>query len=320
MTPCLAPISAPRADVVQRTNEPRAISRGGVTDAVARLITRRSGHWMRWEEIAREAGDFRTELGSQSFEDLAVLIDAGYSRTAQGLNDSLLRAETAPGTALDQVAAFLVAALEIRRERGVFLSFRRGEDLPASMQRRLHEHDAAVRTRLKRLLGKGHRDGSLALRNLDSAVELLLASLQSAAVVVDGAEQRTWDSELVELLLAALAEPHPPEAEPVRNAVVVEGSCLCGDVRFEFDGPFEILSHCHCILCRRQHGAASAAFVSVPLTGFRWVAGQNKIFTYESSEHGRRTFCGTCGSPAPIVEAETGAVYCPRFAGLPPLA
>jgi hypothetical protein len=189
--------------------------------------------------------------------------------------------------------------------------------------------------RLKRLLNKGRRDGSLALRNLDSAVELLLASLQVPTVVLDGPEQRMWDSELVELLLAALSEPHPPEAEPVKNVEIVHGSCLCGNVRYEVDGPFDVMSHCHCSLCRKHHGAEFATFVTVPLSGFRWVAGEDAISTYQSSDYGRRTFCGKCGSVTPVVEEETGVVFCPagnldgafgiqspdrpRIAGMPPI-
>jgi hypothetical protein len=223
----------------------------------------------------------------------------------------LLRAETAPGTALDKLAAFLVAALETRRARGAFLSFRRGGDLPQPLQRRLHEHDTTVRMRLRRLLNKGRRDGSLALRNLDSAVELLLASLQVPTVVVDGPEQRMWDSELVELLLAALSEPHPPEAEPVKNVAVIHGSCLCGSVRYDIDGPFEVMSHCQCSMCRKNHGAAFATFVSVPISGFRWVAGEDQISTFQSSNYGKRNFCSQCGSITPVVESDTGVAFCP---------
>jgi hypothetical protein len=286
-------------------------SRAEIIDAAARVITRRGDHRIRWPAIAYESGTVQPVVASQWFEDIPALIDECYARTAQGLADSLLRAETAPGTSLDKVAAFLVAALEIRRSRGVFLSFRRGGDLPQSSQRRLHEHDTTVRMRLKRLLNKGRRDGSLALRNLDSAVELLLASLQVPTVVIDGPEQRMWDSELVELLLAALTEPHPPEAEPVKNVAVIHGSCLCGSIRYDIDGPFEVMSHCHCSMCRRHHGAAFATFVSVPLSGFRWVAGKEEISTYQSSNYGKRTFCGKCGSVTPVVEEETGVVFCP---------
>lgn len=289
----------------------RPISRADVIDAAARVITRRADHRMRWAAIAYEAGNAQAVMASQWFEDLSALIDECYARTAQGLSDSLLRAETAPGTALDKVAAFIVAALETRRSRGAFLSFRRGGDLPQPLQRRLHEHDTTVRMRLKRLLNKGRRDGSLALRNLDSAVELLLASLQVPTVVVDGPEQRMWDSELVELLLAALSEPHPPEAQPVKNVAVVNGSCLCASVRYEVVGPFEVMTHCHCSMCRRNHGAALATFVTVPLAGFRWLAGESDMSTFQSSSYGKRTFCGKCGSVTPVVELDTGVVFCP---------
>ena len=289
----------------------RLVSRAEVIDAAARVITRRGDHRMRWAAIAYEAGNSQAVMASQWFEDLTALIDECYSRTCQGLSDSLLRAETAPGTALDKLAAFIVAALETRRARGAFLSFRRGGDLPQPLQRRLHEHDTTIRMRLKRLLNKGRRDGSLALRNLESAVELLLASLQVPTVVVDGPEQRMWDSELVELLLAALSEPHPPEAEPVKNVAVIHGSCLCGSVRYDIDGPFEVMSHCQCSMCRRNHGAAFATFVSVPLSGFRWVAGESAISTFQSSNYGKRTFCSQCGSVTPVVEQETGVVFCP---------
>jgi AcrR family transcriptional regulator len=142
------------------------------------------------------------------FGNVEELIDACYARTAQAFMDSLLQAETAPGTALDQVAAFLVAILEVRRQRGTLLSFRRGRDLPAPLQRRLHERDMMVRMRLKRILSRGRRDGSLALRDCDSACELILASLQVADIAAEEPEQRMWDSELVEFLLAALSPMH----------------------------------------------------------------------------------------------------------------
>jgi DNA-binding transcriptional regulator YbjK len=181
-----------------------------IVDAAARLIVHRCDHRIAWMAIALEAGSSRATVAT-GFEGLPALIDACYARTAQGLSDSLLIAETAPGTALDKVAAFLVAALGIRRTRGALLSFRRCADLPPALQRRLHEFDAMTRARLRRLLQQGHRDRSLALRNVDTAIELLLACLQLPTVVTDGPEQKMWDSELVELLLAGLCEPHPPD-------------------------------------------------------------------------------------------------------------
>ena len=293
------------------TRKHRPITRTSVIDAAARVIARNGDHRMRWSGIACEVGNEQAAQAASWFEDSDALIDECYARTGQALSAALLRGETAPGTALDKVAAFLVAALELRRERGSLLSFRRGRDLPIALQRRLHEWDEMVRTRLKRLLTKGRRDGSLALRNLDSACELILASLMVPDVAAEGPEQIMWDSELVELLLAALSEPHPPEGLSRKSVAVAKGSCLCGSVQYELDGQFEVMSHCHCSMCRKHHGAAFATFVTVPLHGFRWISGEDVLSTYQSSAYGKRTFCSKCGSVMPVVEPDTGVVFCP---------
>lgn len=198
-----------------------SLTRSQIVDAATRLIARRGDHRIPWPCIAAEAGAEACGAAPDWLDDLPALIDQCYARTAQALSDSLLRAETAPGNALDRLAAFLVAALQARRELGTLLSFRRGRNLPDALQRRLHERDMMVRTRLKRLLEQGRRDGSLARRNADSACELILASLMVPDVAPTDPEQLIWDSELVELLLAALAEPHPgeraaPRAGPAR--------------------------------------------------------------------------------------------------------
>lgn len=131
----------------------------------------------------------------------------------QVLNQSLLCAETAPGTALEKLAAFLVAALEARRERRESLMLPADDALPLAARKRLHEDDMMVRARLARLLIKGQRDGSIARRQVDSACAMILACLRVPSVSHSRLEQQTWDAELVELLLAAVAEPHPA-AEP----------------------------------------------------------------------------------------------------------
>ena len=127
----------------------------------------------------------------------------------QALNQSLMCAETAPGTALDKLAAFLVAALEARRERRESLSLVADDDLPLMERKRLREEDMMVRARLARLLVKGQRDGSIARRQVDAACAMILACLRAPSVSRSRLEQQTWDAELVELLLAAVAEPHP---------------------------------------------------------------------------------------------------------------
>ena len=72
------------------------------------------------------------------------------------------------------------------------------------------------------------------------------------------------------------------------------GTCLCGAVRYEIAGPFNMMAHCHCSMCRKHHGAPFATFVAAPFDGFRWLSGEQALGRYRSSEQGARTFCATC--------------------------
>lgn len=81
---------------------------------------------------------------------------------------------------------------------------------------------------------------------------------------------------------------------------MVEGSCVCGTVRYAVDGPFNSMMSCHCSMCRKQHGSAFATYVSAPLDSFRWISGEDAILKYQSSAQGVRSCCGVCGSPVPM--------------------
>ncbi len=92
---------------------------------------------------------------------------------------------------------------------------------------------------------------------------------------------------------------------------MLTGSCLCGAVRYEVAGPFDMMAHCHCSMCRKHHGAMFSTFASAPLAGFRWISGEDHIVVYPSSEDGRRPFCRTCGSVAPMRMEQMGLVIVP---------
>lgn len=77
---------------------------------------------------------------------------------------------------------------------------------------------------------------------------------------------------------------------------MLSARCLCGDVRWQLDGPLDMLSSCHCTMCRKSHGAGFATYVAGPAAGFRWLSGEDKVVRFQSSEHGNRGFCGRCGS------------------------
>jgi hypothetical protein len=73
-----------------------------------------------------------------------------------------------------------------------------------------------------------------------------------------------------------------------------EGGCLCGGVRYRITGTIPPAVHCHCSMCRRGSGGTVVTWVSVPLNRFKFTVGEPKA--YQSSGHGRRSFCPTCGA------------------------
>ncbi len=92
---------------------------------------------------------------------------------------------------------------------------------------------------------------------------------------------------------------------------MIQGTCLCGTLRYEIDGPLTSMMNCHCSMCRKQHGAAFATYAVAPLAGFRWIAGEDEVVRYQSSAQGSRAFCRRCGSVAPGAFPSMGIVFAP---------
>jgi hypothetical protein len=97
---------------------------------------------------------------------------------------------------------------------------------------------------------------------------------------------------------------------------MIHGSCLCGAVRFELDGPAQFINHCHCAMCRKAHGSAFGSFLHADGAGFRWVSGESQVGRFESSPGNFRAFCRTCGSRVPVLEADGAGTHVIVPAGL----
>jgi hypothetical protein len=76
----------------------------------------------------------------------------------------------------------------------------------------------------------------------------------------------------------------------------VSGSCLCGAVGFTLDLPSKWCAHCHCSMCRREHGAGYVTWVGFEQDHFRLDQGVEQLQWFESSPGAQRGFCSTCGS------------------------
>ncbi len=75
-----------------------SMSRSEVIDAVARVVARQGPGALRWAAIVKEAGSPSVSQAWEWYPDLQALLDECYSRTAQGIEESLLVGETAPAT------------------------------------------------------------------------------------------------------------------------------------------------------------------------------------------------------------------------------
>lgn len=67
-----------------------------------------------------------------------------------------------------------------------------------------------------------------------------------------------------------------------------DGGCLCGDVRIQASGEPYRVGLCHCLDCRKHHGALFYAAAIFPETAVR-ISG-------ETNEFRGRHFCPRCGS------------------------
>lgn len=75
-----------------------------------------------------------------------------------------------------------------------------------------------------------------------------------------------------------------------------KGSCLCGKVTYSVVRFGPMMAHCHCIDCRKFHGAAFSTFGEVKTNEFRWLTGQASLKTYVAQNGSKRQFCEDCGS------------------------
>ena len=94
---------------------------------------------------------------------------------------------------------------------------------------------------------------------------------------------------------------------------MVTGTCLCGQVRFEIDGPLTPIQYCHATRCRKATGSPFAAELGADASHLRWIRGEHLVTVYEAPllrerPPYRHAFCRVCGSPLPVVLEGTAFV------------
>ncbi|KAJ9662628.1 hypothetical protein H2198_001300 [Neophaeococcomyces mojaviensis] len=80
--------------------------------------------------------------------------------------------------------------------------------------------------------------------------------------------------------------------------MVTTGSCLCGDIKYEYTGDPAVTALCHCTDCQKWTGAAYTSNAVVPRTNFRVTSGTPKTWDVkgDSGKINKHFFCGQCGS------------------------
>ena len=72
-------------------------------------------------------------------------------------------------------------------------------------------------------------------------------------------------------------------------------SCLCRQIKFEFEDVPGQVFNCHCSVCRKSHGAAFSTQAVGKRSSLKFIQGKELLKEYHTPG-GVRTFCPNCGS------------------------
>ncbi len=97
------------------------------------------------------------------------------------------------------------------------------------------------------------------------------------------------------------------------SSAVLEGSCLCGAMRYRISGTPVSFNHCYCSRCRKSSGTGHASNIILKLDAAEWLAGQAFLgaFKVPDAERFGTAFCKQCGSQMPRVREDAGYAVVP---------
>jgi hypothetical protein len=94
---------------------------------------------------------------------------------------------------------------------------------------------------------------------------------------------------------------------------VLEGSCLCGAVKYVVSGEATRFYHCHCSRCRKATGTGHASNLFMQPGTLEWLSGEElvRVFKVPEAQRFANSFCATCGSRLPRAAPAMGFVMVP---------
>lgn len=93
----------------------------------------------------------------------------------------------------------------------------------------------------------------------------------------------------------------------------INGSCLCGQIKFTITGPFDVFHLCHCSRCRKASASAHASNIFTDADRITWISGQSLIkrFDLPDAERFSKCFCTHCGSALPYISRKGNRLIIP---------
>ena len=93
----------------------------------------------------------------------------------------------------------------------------------------------------------------------------------------------------------------------------ISGSCLCGEVRCQIEGPFQRFYQCYCNRCQKKSGSAFASLIFTTPDKIQWLAGEALVSTFDlaNAERFRNNFCSKCGSQVPYASRDNSYLVVP---------
>lgn len=97
------------------------------------------------------------------------------------------------------------------------------------------------------------------------------------------------------------------------DASMKQGSCLCGEITYQYSGKAKVFQYCHCSRCQKFTGSAHASNLIIDPEQFEWLSGKSLVGRFELAEakHFATSFCKNCGSSLPWITKSKKAMIVP---------
>jgi hypothetical protein len=80
----------------------------------------------------------------------------------------------------------------------------------------------------------------------------------------------------------------------MENRVVLNGQCICGEVRFTVEDEFSYAFYCHCSRCRLRTGSAFASIGGISIGKVTVTAGLDHVLIEGDCDDGYGARCDQC--------------------------